>query len=323
VVATTRYTDTTLRHLRAPARDAADLAEVLADPAIGDFTVTTVIDRPAGDIRLAVGDFLDDRHPDDLLLVYLSCHGLVDARRRLYFATTDTRKDRLAATGIESTWLLEQLDDCRARRQVVILDCCFSGAFAHTAKGATDPGESGLDLHDRFVSQGRGRMVLTASRATEYSFEGEPVTGQSHTGSVFTTALVAGLRGAADTDRDGLISVDDAYSYAYQQVNARGTAQTPQRWLYGVEGQLLLARNPTGRLILPAPLPEAIRAGLDSPHPAIRIGAVTALGAWLTDPDPARALTAQQTLHDVADNDIPRVAAAARALLVPPQQATE
>jgi uncharacterized caspase-like protein len=31
----------------------------------------------------------------DLLLVYLSCHGLVDVRRRLYFAATDTRKDRL------------------------------------------------------------------------------------------------------------------------------------------------------------------------------------------------------------------------------------
>jgi hypothetical protein len=44
VVATGSYADAGLRRLRAPARDAASLARVLADPMIGGFTVTTVID---------------------------------------------------------------------------------------------------------------------------------------------------------------------------------------------------------------------------------------------------------------------------------------
>jgi hypothetical protein len=83
----------------------------------------------AHEIRIAVEEFLSGQRPGDLSLVYLSCHGLMDARRRLYFAATDTVKDRLAATGIEARWLLDQLEECRARRQVVILDCCFSGAF--------------------------------------------------------------------------------------------------------------------------------------------------------------------------------------------------
>ena len=169
VVATSTYTDPGLRQLRAPARDADDLAQVLADPGIGGFTVTTVIDQPAQQIRLAIEDFLDGRGTGDLLLVYLSCHGLLDARRRLYFAATDTRKDRLGATGVESAWVLDQLEHCRARRQVLILDSCFSGAFAHGAKGEAD-----LGLRDRFLGQGRGRVVLTASTATEYSFEGDP-----------------------------------------------------------------------------------------------------------------------------------------------------
>ena len=169
VVATGTYTDPGLRRLRAPARDADDLAQVLADPGIGGFTVTTVIDQPAQQIRLAVEDFLDGRGTGDLLLVYLSCHGLLDARRRLYFAATDTRKDRLGSTGVEAAWVLDQLEHCRARRQVLILDSCFSGAFAHGAKGEAD-----LGLRDRFLGQGRGRVVLTASTATEYSFEGDP-----------------------------------------------------------------------------------------------------------------------------------------------------
>ena len=312
VVATGTYTDPGLRRLRAPARDAADLAQVLADPGIGGFAVTTVIDQPAQQIRLAVEDFLDGRGTGDLLLVYLSCHGLLDARRRLYFAAADTRKDRLGATGVEAAWVLDQLEHCRARRQVLILDSCFSGAFAHGAKGEAD-----LGLQDRFLGQGRGRVVLTASTATEYSFEGDPTdAAATAAGSVFTAALVQGLRtGAADTDHDGHVSVDDAYAYVFDQVQAAGAAQTPQRWLYGAEGKILLARSPAGPAITPAPLPESLRAGLDSPHPGIRIGAVTELGEWLTGGDPARAATARRHLREVADTDIPRVAAAARTLL--------
>ena len=312
VVATSSYTDPGLRLLRAPARDAADLAQVLADPGIGGFAVTTVIDQPAQQIRVAVEDFLDGRGTGDLLLVYLSCHGLLDARRRLFFAAADTRKDRLGATGVEAAWVLDQLEHCRARRQVLILDSCFSGAFAHGAKGEAD-----LGLQDRFLGQGRGRVVLTASTATEYSFEGDPTDAAvTPTGSVFTVALVQGLRtGAADTDRDGHVSVDDAYAYVFDQVQAAGAAQTPQRWLYGAEGQILLARSPAGPVIIPAPLPESLRAGLDSPHPGIRIGAVTELGEWLTGSDPARTATARRHLREVADTDIPRVAAAARTLL--------
>ncbi|MET7696807.1 caspase family protein [Streptomyces sp. NPDC005485] len=160
VVATTRYADATLQQLRAPAHDAAALSRVLADPLTGAFEVTTVIDRSGQEIRLAAEEFLTGRSPRDLLVVHLSCHGLIDLRRRLYFAATDTVKNRLAATGVESQWLLEEMEDCRARRQVVILDCCFSGAFAQGAKGNTD-----LGLGPRFHGQGRGRVVLTASRA--------------------------------------------------------------------------------------------------------------------------------------------------------------
>ena len=313
VVATNTYTDPGLRQLRAPARDADELTQVLADPGIGGFAVTTVIDQPAHQVRLAIDDFLDGRGTQDLLLVYLSCHGLLDARRRLFFAATDTRKDRLGSTGLEAAWVLDQLEHCRARRQVLILDSCFSGAFAHGAKGEAD---LGLGLQDRLLGQGRGRVVLTASTATEYSFEGDPTHAAIAAGSVFTAALVQGLRtGAADTDHDGHVSVDDAYRYVFDQVQAAGAAQTPQRWLYGAEGQILLARSPAGPTIIPAPLPDSLRAALENPRPNVRIGAVTELGEWLTGGDPARAAIARRHLQEVADTDILRVASIARTLL--------
>lgn len=310
VVATSRYTDKGLRALRAPAQDVEDLTRVLSDPEIGGFKVRPVMDAEAQTVRLAIEEQLSECVPTDLLLVYISCHGLRDARGRLYFAATDTIKNRLAATGVEADWLLEQLEDCRARQQVLVLDCCFSGAFAAGSKSDSDLGLG------RLHGSGRGRAVLTASRASEYSFEGTPVPGQAMPGSVFTGALIAGLRsGAADVNRDGYISVDDAYAYAFDRVSESDAEQTPQRWLYGAEGEIYLARSRSGREITPAPLPDGIRTGLDSPYPDIRLGAVGALASWLADADPSRVLAAQLSLQAVSDTDVVRVADAARAYL--------
>ena len=252
VIATTKYEDPELRQLRAPAHDAQALAEVLGDAAIGAFTVTRVIDADERQARRAIDVFLSGRSTGDVVVVYLSCHGVLDRRNRLYFAVADTLKSQLSSTGIPSAWLLDQLEDCRARQQVLILDCCFSGAFAHGSKGDAD-----LDLERRLAGHGRGQAVLTASRAGEYSFEGEALPDAAVSGSVFTAGLVEGLRtGAADAGGDGYISVDEAYDYAYRYVKSSGASQTPQRWLSGGEGAIVLARSLAGIAIIPAPLPR-------------------------------------------------------------------
>jgi hypothetical protein len=253
------------------------LAEVLADPRIGAFTVTRVIDQDERRVRRKIDVFLSSRGLGDLVVVYLSCHGLLDRRGRLYFAAADTAKNQLGSTGILSAWLLDQLDDCRARRQVLILGCCFSGAFARGSKGVAD-----LDLERRLAGHGRGRAVLTASRAGEYSFEGQALPDAGITGSVFTAGLVEGLRtGDADASGDGYVSVDEAYDYAYNYVQSSGASQTPPRWVYGGEGAIVLAQSLAGIAVAPASLPEALAASLDSPHPAVRIGAVHTLGEAL------------------------------------------
>ena len=56
----------------------------MAVAGIGGFTITTEIGQPAQRVRLAVKGLPSRSRCRDLLLVYLSCHGLLDARRRLY-----------------------------------------------------------------------------------------------------------------------------------------------------------------------------------------------------------------------------------------------
>ncbi|MEV4621476.1 caspase family protein [Asanoa sp. NPDC049573] len=316
IVAATAYRDEALRQLRSPAHDAAELGAVLADA--GGFEVQALTDASAGDVRGAIADFTAACGRDDLALVYLSCHGLLDNRRRLWFAAADTVKAKMVATGVEATWLMDRMADCRARQQVVVLDCCFSGAFAQGAKGDDDAAlESQL--------KARGTVVLTASGATEYSFEGDPLTDAPQ-GSVFTAAFVDGLRtGAADTDNDGFISVDEAYAYAHDRVVATATGQTPQRWSFAAEGRIILARNPAGMRVTPARIPTDLRTLLDHPRPGIRAAALDTLAEWLAGDEPAQILAARAELRRIATEDLPSIGDKARALLGerPPTEAAE
>jgi WD40 repeat protein len=303
VIATSRYDDPAFQRLRSPVRDAADFADVLADPDIGDFEVTTLVDPTDSRIRREIAAFLHVRKADETLLIYLSCHGIQDPRGRLYFAATDTIKDS-PLSAVKSADVIEALDECKAGRQILIVDCCFSGSFGD--KAGSPQSEPNLEQH---LPPRRGREVLTASRRFEYSFEGKPLEGVI-TGSVFTTGLVEGLRtGAADNDGDGYITVREAYEYAFEYVGREGSPQTPQHFLSSGEGKgIVFARSAAGRAIYPARLPENWIVALDDGAPELRIGAVNAIADWLSDPDPARVIAAKRKLRHIAANDIRRVA---------------
>jgi len=307
LLATSAYSDPDLSQLRAPGRDAHQLAQVLGDPRIGGYEVQVELNAVSSELHEKVEDFCADRHPDDQLLIYLSCHGVLDVKGRLYYAAANTSRRRLAATAVAATWLSERLEDCRARSQVLILDCCHSGAFVRGAKGDAD-----LALQQRFEPQGRGRIVLTASRATEYSFEGGHASGEGLR-SVFTHAIVEGLRtGEADRDRDGLITVTDLYGYVYDRVRAAEPRQTPELWTYGAEGDLLIAYSVRRQL------PEDLRITVESPRHRIRATGVGELAELLDAVEADLALTARQTLLKIAKADIPAVAELARVALAAP-----
>ena len=308
IAATSTYHDVTLRQLRAPGADADDLAHVLEDPAIGGFEVSSLLDASSDQLLRGIADFCHHMGPADLLLLYLSCHGVLDDRGRLYYATVNTERELLRATAVSAEWLRDELDDCRARQQILLLDCCHSGAFAKGSKGDSD-----LALKDRLG--GRGKVVLTASRATEYSFEGQTVHGEAFR-SVFTHAVVDGLRtGQADRDKDGLVTVNDLYQYVYETVKEAEPRQTPELWTFAAEGDLVVAHSPLGAVVTPAPLPEDVQLALESARLEIRTSAVRVLADLLDHGEPGVVVTAHEALRRVSDEDHPKVATLARAAL--------
>ncbi len=314
IVATHAYDDARLARLRAPEHDAEALAEVLADPDIGGFDVTTVLNRPWHEVSRAVAQFFRDRRPDDLVLVHFSCHGLKDDSGELYFAATDTSLDLLEATAVSSSSVNRVMERSRAGSVLLLLDCCYSGAFA---RGMTARAGGNVDVNERLG--GRGRAVITASSALQFAFEGDALSDgdvAATSPSLFTSALVEGLRtGAADRDLDGWVSLDELYSYVHDEVTRTNPDQTPTKWAFDIEGDLRVARRGLP-VSTPADLPAPLVASMKSLFSWERTAVVEPLTDLLDGDHPGLSLAARLSLEEMADHDdSDRVKAAARTAL--------
>src|SRR5688500_6114569 len=101
VIGTSAYDDPGLARLVAPQADMDGLAAILRAPEVGGFDgVTTLLDQPAGAVHRAVARLFAGKKRDDLLVLYFSGHGVLDARGHLYLATSDTERPFLSATAV-------------------------------------------------------------------------------------------------------------------------------------------------------------------------------------------------------------------------------
>lgn len=129
LIATDSYSDPQFSRLHASSADVAGMYAVLSDPAIGGYAATQLLNVPEPGITRAVDDFFKDASLEDQLMLYVSGHGVKDEDGQLYLATADSRHDRLASTSVSARFLRDQMRHSRCRRIVVLLDCCYSGAF--------------------------------------------------------------------------------------------------------------------------------------------------------------------------------------------------
>ncbi len=130
------------------------------------------------------------------------------------------------------------MDDCKSKRQLMVLDCCYADAFAQ-AKGDIQINEYMIEPFS-----GRGRIILTAASVTQEAYEAEQEPDKLNL-SVFTQYLVEGLEsGNADKDSDGWITIDEWYEYAYNHVKEVRVDQTPGKWVEKQQGSIIIAKSP-------------------------------------------------------------------------------
>jgi Caspase domain len=100
---------------------------------------------------------------------------------------------------------------------LIVLDACQSGAFTNV-KGAQPAAAFSYNSVARLRTS--GVAVMASSSASELSQESSALHG-----SYFTHHLMVGLRGAGDSDHDGVVSLEEAYRYAYARTLS-ATART-------------------------------------------------------------------------------------------------
>ena len=321
IIANTEYTDPGLAQLTAPGRDAKDFGRVLDSPDIGAFDdVIMLINENATKVNETIDYFFALKKPDDLLVLYFSGHGVRDEYGALYLAVKNTSRARLRSTAIKSDFIREAMDQSRSRRQVLILDCCNSGAFAQGTKAETG---GSVGTASAFEGTGYGRVVLTASDSTQFAWEGDKVIGETDN-SLFTHFLVKGLEGEADNDGDGRITIDELYDYAYQHIVNITPKQTPGKWSYKQQGEIVLRHNIRIEDTKPIPLPVYLVNALDNPDSDVRLGAVQSLARLLTGKNMGLARSAREALERiVSEDDSRRVSLAATQVLEPIRQAEQ
>jgi hypothetical protein len=316
IIANDTYEQEALRDLLAPAADAEALGRVLGDRQIGDFAVQVVHNEPAHIIQAQIEEVFSESRPDDVLLLHFSGHGLKSESGELFFAAANTRPNRLGSTAVSADFVQRCMRTSRSRSVVLLLDCCYGGAFA---QGVRVRAAGDINVLDSFPQGrsggGRGRAVITASGAMEFAFEGDRLgDDQRRRPSVFTTALVEGLAtGKADRDEDGWISLDELYDYLFDKVREQNPHQTPSRQ-FELEGELYLARSRRQR-IRSAPIPADLQSAIADPNMYTRLGAVGELRTRLASDNLPAAAGACEALAELARTDIGYVADAAAAAL--------
>lgn len=205
--------------------DVNDVAATLSSPdycAYAPANVVTLLDENA--TRAAVLKGLEElaarAGPDDTACVFFSGHGGVvgsPGKEDSILVTVDSDLADIEKTSISSDELAAALAQIKAKRLLVFIDACHAGGAA-ISKNLTDG--KGHELKSGYtpnaftkLAVGSGRALMASCRADEVSavFRGAR-------NSVFTTAMLAGLRGAADKNASGFIKVFDLFNYISEEV---------------------------------------------------------------------------------------------------------
>ncbi|MGK0361974.1 MAG: hypothetical protein ACI9U2_004294 [Bradymonadia bacterium] len=189
--------------LRFAEDDASDVADVFTRLAgVPEENMTLLRGRDAPRVR-SVLSHLGTRiaaakasGAETVLFVYYSGHA-------------DAGALHLGSSRLELSALKAGVNATGAQVAVLIVDACRSGALTRV-KGGAPARPFVIQGEDRLASE--GTAIITSSAAGEDAQESDKLEG-----GIFTHHLVTGLRGAADSARDGKVSLSEAYDYAYRE----------------------------------------------------------------------------------------------------------
>lgn len=220
--------------LRYAEADAHRFAEVLRT--VGHFAARDVVvlaSASAADVRKALAD-LDARvrqaQDDSMLLVFYSGHA-------------DSSSLHLGGTRFRLEELRDAVAKSTAATRLLVIDACQSGALTRAKGGRPGPG---FAAPAPLPISTRGMAILASSSALEDAQESEKLKS-----SFFTHYFISALRGAADSDRDGQVTLGEAYAFTSERTLAAtsdsrvGPQHPTYRFDLAGHGELVLSQVST------------------------------------------------------------------------------
>jgi uncharacterized caspase-like protein len=197
------------------------------------ITDRTDVPPTKANVLVALKAVASNTGPDDLLLFYYSGHGDHEGKES-YLVGRDGRRLVLADTAIPLSRVKQIVEEAPARAKVIMLDACHSGADIQ-GKGPEPMSEGFIR---RVFEQAEGMAILASCKQGQLSYE-----WRENERSVFTHYLLDAMRGTADLDGKGFVTVQDASRHVSDRVklwaSQHDTVQTPTLQ-YTVAGDIKL-----------------------------------------------------------------------------------
>ncbi|MCB0647007.1 MAG: caspase family protein [Saprospiraceae bacterium] len=181
--------------------------------AVEDNNISILIDDAATASRIVteLKRITSKADADDEIMVYLSGHGLDGG-----FVPFDYGE---GASVLPYKNLLSIIDESPAKNKICFADACYSGSMA-----ARTTYFAGLeDFYTQLNGSGPGTVLIMSSMNQEVSLEYSGIRQ-----GIFSHFLIKGLKGAANTQKDRIITVEELYSYVSDRVKTyTNHAQNP------------------------------------------------------------------------------------------------
>jgi len=230
-------TEGTLPPLASSRNDVIALQDVLTDPQLGRITEPlALIDLPHHKVMLSINEVFRQATRDDEILLYYSGHGQLDASGSLHFATINTNLNFLQATSIPVDMLASMLRETRCRRISMIFDCCYSSAIGRLSQGFENPFSESVGNLQASIPDGYAISIIAASSAIGQAYDCD----EKNLGCL-TDGIIRGITsGDADLNKDGLISMDELFSYVEDKMP---NTQKPVLFNCGPVETLIVSRS--------------------------------------------------------------------------------
>ncbi|HMN31548.1 MAG TPA: caspase family protein, partial [Caldilineaceae bacterium] len=241
-----------IRRLTTAVHDATRLGTLLREEHAYDEVFTLTSDVTLARLHTFFVEILSTQvKADDRLLIYFAGHGIAldgEDGPEGYLIPQDARADNRSSF-LAMSDLYSWLEELTCRHLLVILDCCFAGAFTWYRRRNLRPVHDTLyrEHYDRFLREPAWQVLTSAAYDQEALdvLAGKPIGERGATGSdgvqhsPFANALFDALAGAGDLIPkgigDGVVTATELYLYLRESVEmqARGQAnhaQTPELW---------------------------------------------------------------------------------------------